>query len=101
VTNEIENIEIDKVDIPTTYDISTLAKEYADLMKYNYGFLLENEEYVKFRFGMDDFYHFLGFHKLTYSMGYYLVKNNYIQKKDFFKLVMNPMARLLIIMPSI
>ena len=68
-------------------NIKLLAEEYEKIMSMSYGFLLENDEIISFRFGKRRFYHLLGFHYLTYSTAYKLLMYDYIDKKDFFDFV--------------
>ena len=65
-------------------DIKTLAIEYEKVMQMRYEFILENDDNVSFRFGARRFWHFLGFHYLTYSISYKLLEYNYINKSELF-----------------
>lgn len=62
-----------------------LADEYEKIMSFCYGFLLENDEMISFRFTKRHFHHLLGFHYLKYSTADKLIEYNYIDKEEFFK----------------
>lgn len=76
--------KIEKKDV----NLQDIANEYKALMLCIYGFVLSNGEYLEFRFKKDNFYHLLGFHKITDITIYELVETNKLSKSKFFDRVL-------------
>jgi len=77
----------DKSNIQKGFDLNELADEYSKLMPYRYGFVLENDEKVVFKFEKNRFHHMLGFHKIEDATANALITYEIISKSVFFEQV--------------
>lgn len=68
-------------------DIRNLAEEYEKLLNKKFCYIFSGKMKIEFQFKMENFYHLLGFHKLTDVTVVKMIENNRMKKEDFFKYV--------------
>lgn len=73
--------------LPIHINLQQLALEFDKLLNKKFFYIFSGGIRVEFQFKMENFYHFLGFHKLSDVTVIQLVENHKIKKEDFFKYV--------------
>ena len=68
-------------------DLIYLANEYESLLNKRFKYVFENNVSFAFQFQPRNFYHLLGFHKLSDSTVEQMLLNNIFNREDFFKYV--------------
>lgn len=68
-------------------DLQQLAVEYSRLLNKKFCYVFSGGIEIQFQFKMENFYHLLGFHKLTDVTVVKMVENHKLKKEDFFKYV--------------
>lgn len=68
-------------------DLQELAVEYSRLLNKKFCYVFSGGIEIQFQFKMENFYHLLGFHKLTDVTVVKMVENHKLKKEDFFKYV--------------
>lgn len=68
-------------------DLQQLAIEYSRLLNKKFCYVFSGGLEIQFQFKMENFYHLLGFHKLTDVTVVKMVEEHKLKKKDFFKYV--------------
>lgn len=70
-------------------DLQQIAVEYSRLLNKKFCYIFSGGEKIEFQFKTENFYHLLGFHKLTDVTVVKLVENFKLKKEDFFKYIKN------------
>jgi len=68
-------------------DLQQLAVEYSKLLNKKFCYVFSGGIEIQFQFKMENFYHLLGFHKLTDVTVIKMVEGHKLKKEDFFKYV--------------
>lgn len=68
-------------------DLQQLATEYSKLLNKKFCYVFSDGAKIQFQFKMENFYHLLGFHKLTDVTVVKMVEECKLKKEDFFKYV--------------
>lgn len=68
-------------------DLQQLAVEYSRLLNKKFCYVFSSGIEIEFQFKMENFYHLLGFHKLTDVTVVKMVEDHKLKKEDFFKYV--------------
>ncbi|PWM31541.1 MAG: hypothetical protein DBX58_06355 [Clostridiales bacterium] len=68
-------------------NLQQLAVEYSKLLNKRYCYIFSGGIEIQFQFKMENFYHMLGFHKLTDVTVVKMVEAHKLKKEDFFKYV--------------
>jgi hypothetical protein len=68
-------------------DLRQLAVEYSKLLNKKFCYVFSGGMEIRFQFKMENFYHLLGFHKLTDVTVVKMVEDHKLKKEDFFKCV--------------
>lgn len=68
-------------------DLQQLALEFDRLLNKKFCYVFSGGIRVEFQFKMENFYHLLGFHKLSDVTVIRMVENHKMKKEDFFKFV--------------
>lgn len=68
-------------------DLQQLAIEYSRLLNKKFCYVFSGDIKIQFQFKMENFYHLLGFHKLTDVTVVKMVEEHKLKKEDFFKYV--------------
>lgn len=68
-------------------DLQQLAVEYSRLLNKKFCYVLSGGIEMQFQFKMENFYHLLGFHKLTDVTVVKMVEEHKLKKEDFYKYV--------------
>ena len=68
-------------------DLQQIAVEFSRLLNKKFCYVFSGGIRVEFQFKMENFYHLLGFHKLTDVTIIKMVENHKLKKEDFYKLV--------------
>ena len=66
-------------------DLQQLALEFDRLLNKKFCYVFSGGIRVEFQFKMENFYHLLGFHKLSDVTVIRIVENHKMKKEDFFK----------------
>lgn len=66
-------------------DLKQLAVEYGRLLNKKFCYVFSGGIEIQFQFKMENFYHLLGFHKLTDVTVVKMVEDYKLKKEDFFK----------------
>ena len=69
-------------------DLQQIALEYDKLLNKKFCYLFSGGIKIEFQFKMENFYHLLGFHKLTDVTAVRMVEAFKLKKEDFFKKLM-------------
>ncbi len=68
-------------------DLQQLAVEYSRLLNKKFCYIFSGGIEIQFQFKMENFYHLLGFHKLTDVTVVKMVEDHKLKKEDFYKYV--------------
>lgn len=68
-------------------DLQQLALEFDRLLNKKFCYVFSGGIRVEFQFKMENFYHLLGFHKLSDVTVIRMVENHKMKKEDFFKFI--------------
>lgn len=68
-------------------DLQQIAVEFGRLLNKRFCYVFSGGIKVEFQFKMENFYHLLGFHKLTDVTIIKMIENHKLKKEDFYKLV--------------
>lgn len=68
-------------------DLQQITLEYDKLLNKKFCYLFSGGIRIEFQFKMENFYHLLGFHKLTDVTAVRMVEAFKLKKEDFFKLI--------------
>lgn len=66
-------------------ELQQIAAEYSKLLNKKFCYFFSGGVKIEFQFKMENFYHLLGFHKLTDVTVVRMVENRRLKKEDFFK----------------
>ncbi|MFA9465841.1 MAG: PBECR4 domain-containing protein [Velocimicrobium sp.] len=66
-------------------ELQQIATEYSKLLNKKFCYYFSGGVRIEFQFKMENFYHLLGFHKLTDVTVVRMVENRRLKKEDFFK----------------
>lgn len=66
-------------------ELQQIATEYSKLLNKKFCYYFSGGVKIEFQFKMENFYHLLGFHKLTDVTVVRMVENRRLKKEDFFK----------------
>lgn len=66
-------------------ELKQIATEYSKLLNKKFCYYFSGGVKIEFQFKMENFYHLLGFHKLTDVTVVRMVENRRLKKEDFFK----------------
>lgn len=66
-------------------ELQQIAAEYSKLLNKKFCYFFSGGVRIEFQFKMENFYHLLGFHKLTDVTVVRMVENRRLKKEDFFK----------------
>ncbi len=66
-------------------NLQQIALEYGKLLNKKFCYVFSGGVKIEFQFKMENFYHLLGFHKLTDVTVVRMVENHKLKKEDFFK----------------
>ena len=72
-------------------DLQQMAVEYSRLLNKKFCYVFSGGIEIQFQFKMENFYHLLGFHKLTDVTVVHMVESQKLKKEDFFKYVKDGM----------
>jgi len=71
--------------VQSNIDLQQIALEYEKLLNKKFCYIFQGNIRTEFQFRMKNFYHLLGFHKLTDVSAVRMVENNRMSKENFFK----------------
>ncbi len=69
-------------------DIYNLAVEYKKLLSKRFKYVFQGNVTIEFQFKMENFFHLLGFHKLSDVSAVKMVNHNKMSKEKFFKYIL-------------
>ena len=74
---------------PLDIDLQKIAKEYEKLLHKKFSYLFQGNMKVDFQFKKENFYHLLGFHKLTDVTVVRMVETHQMKRETFFEYVLS------------
>ena len=74
---------------PLDIDLQKIAKEYEKLLHKKFSYLFQGNLKVDFQFKKENFYHLLGFHKLTDVTVVRMVETHQMKRETFFEYVLS------------
>ena len=74
---------------PLDIDLQKIAKEYEKLLHKKFSYLFQGNLKVDFQFKKENFYHLLGFHKLTDVTVVRMVETHQMKRETFFECVLS------------